>query len=197
MAAVGETALRREREDVGERLFEAVRGQPEVQLADAGVVDDDPAARQHDELPTRRRVATGSVLGERPRVEELLADERVDERGLADSGGTEEGRRHAWCEQSANPVDTEAGAHGDADHGHLAGDGGDLSLAARGVRFDVGFREEDRRPRSALPRERQIALEEARVQLVGERCGYEDQVDVRRDDLLARDVGTGIVSRSP
>ena len=65
--AVVEAAAEHELLDVGERLAEALRRIPELELPQAGRVDDEPAARQQDELPVRRRVpALAVVLADRP-----------------------------------------------------------------------------------------------------------------------------------
>ena len=51
--------------------------------------------------------------------------------------------------------------------------------------------------RLSLEGERDVALEKERVDLVSERERDEDDVDVGRDDLLARRVGGRVARRAP
>ena len=88
MPAVGEAAVRRQLCDVLERRLESVVGEPEVHLAHAGVVDEEPTTGEEDELPPRRRVPAGAVGADVAcRKERLVAGEPVDQGGLPDSQG--------------------------------------------------------------------------------------------------------------
>ena len=53
---------------------------------------------------------------------------------------------------------------------------------------EVGLRQQHDRLRAALPRHREVALEPARVEVERQRLHEERDVDVRREDLLLRDV---------
>ena len=66
--AVGEPAVRGELGDVVERVVETVVADPEMHLAHAGVVDEEPAAGEEDELAPRRRVPPGAVRARRSPV---------------------------------------------------------------------------------------------------------------------------------
>ena len=81
VSAVVEAAAERELVDVRERLAEPLRRIPELKLPQAGCIDHEAAVRKEHELPVRGRVPSlAVVLANRPRREELLAGEGVDER---------------------------------------------------------------------------------------------------------------------
>src|SRR5439155_17628558 len=61
VATVAETALTRERVDVGKCLVESRTTLPQPELAHAGRVDDQPRAGDRDELANRGRVSTAIV----------------------------------------------------------------------------------------------------------------------------------------
>ena len=64
----------------------AVAGVPQLQLAHARRVDHQPAARQHDQLAMRGRVASlGIGLAHLARLLHVGADQAVDDRALADA----------------------------------------------------------------------------------------------------------------
>ena len=90
--AVGEFALRRKLFDVGERRVERARSDiPELQLADAGRVEHEPAAGQHEKLADSRRVpAFVVVLPGLARRHDVLAEPAIDERRLADARRAEQ-----------------------------------------------------------------------------------------------------------
>lgn len=71
-------------------------------------------------------------------------------------------------------------------HGHADRDGLDLERRSLRVRTEVRLRQDDHRRRAALPAEREVALEAPRVEVAVEPRDEEDDVDVRRDDLLDR-----------
>jgi hypothetical protein len=58
--------------------------------------------------------------------------------------------------------------------------------------MEVGFREDDHRLRAALPRERQVALETAEVEILVHRRDDEDDVDVGAQHLLLRGLPGGL-----
>ena len=99
VGAVGEPALVEQLRDVLERLVDAVVGDPELELADPGRVDDERARRQLDQLAAGRRVASLAVLADLLGREQLLARERVDERRLADARRAEQHGRRAGLEE--------------------------------------------------------------------------------------------------
>ncbi len=187
MRTVGEAAAQRDLFDVAEGLLQ-VRV-PQLQLADAGRVEDHAAVRQHDELPPGRRVTAAVVVAHLARLLQVGAGERVHQRRLADAGG---------AEQHGGPVPPEPGAHvvepcrgkrrhredGARTEGHRLG----LGQERRDVVDEVDLRQEHDGLRTALPRHRQITLEAACVEVERQRLDQEGDVDVRREHLLARGV---------
>ena len=93
---------------------------------------------------------------------------------------------------AANGVEADAGADRDGVYGDVAEAASSRTrLSGSGSRSAFVRRITGRAPLSqASVRYRSSS---AQVQVVGERGHDEDDVDVRRDDLLARDVGSRIV----
>src|SRR5688500_334092 len=126
-----------------------------MHLAHAGVVDDDAAAREEDELAPRGRVAPGSVGAECARREtRVVADEGVDERRLPDPGRAEQHARDTRAEEPADGVepDPRPGRH-DVDR-YLAAHVGDGSRDRVRIVLEIRLREYHDRTRAALDRER-------------------------------------------
>ncbi len=87
---------------------------PEMHLPHAGVVDDDPAAREEDELAPCRRMPPGAVGGDRAgREPRFVADQRVDEGGLPDAGRPEQHAGRAGAERGADGIEAEPGSRRD------------------------------------------------------------------------------------
>jgi hypothetical protein len=84
VGAVAETATGRELGDVLECLLHAVLRLGELQLAHARCVEEEPAARDRDQLPPRRRVAAATVAAEVSDLD-VAAGQAVDESRLADA----------------------------------------------------------------------------------------------------------------
>ena len=116
MRAVVEAARRRQLLHVRERLLEtAVR--PELQLADAGRVDDDAPAGQHDQLAVRRRVPALVVVGARLlHRHQLAAGPAVDERRLADPARADQDRSDSRPQARPQRVEALTGHGGDNVH---------------------------------------------------------------------------------
>ena len=185
VGAVGEAAAPRDLLDVAEGLLEV--GVPELQLAHPGRVEDDAAAGQQDQLAVGRRVpARLVVLAHLLRREQLLADERVDDRRLADAGRAEQHGRAVALEPVAQLVDPLAGLRRDGlDRARAERHRLDLGEVRRDVVDEVGLRQQHDGLRAALPRHREVALEPAHVEVERQRLHEERDVDVRREDLLA------------
>src|SRR5262245_17799630 len=84
VAAVAEAAARGQLLDVGEGGAETLLSLPELELAHAGGVQDQPAAGQQEELPVGRGVASAVVaLPHRADPLGVTAEEAVDQRRLA------------------------------------------------------------------------------------------------------------------
>src|SRR5581483_4607385 len=102
--AVREAAPPRDLLDVAEGLLQV--GVPELQLTDPGRVEDDAAARQHDQLAMRSRVAAAVVVrAHLLRLEQVLAGERVHDRRLTDSRRAEQDRRSVRLEVNPKLVE--------------------------------------------------------------------------------------------
>ena len=69
-------------------------------------------------------------------------------------------------------------------HRHAAGDRLDLGDGGLGSGVEVGLRQHDHGPRTALPREDQVALEPAQAQVLVHRGDEKRHVDVRGQHLL-------------
>src|SRR6476646_6290999 len=71
---------------------------------------------------------------------------------------------------------------------------GECCLSQRSVDAvtQIGFREQNYWRRTALPGERQVALESARAEVSRERRRNESDIDVRRDDLCRRRDACGL-----
>jgi hypothetical protein len=170
--------------DVLERGFEPVVGHRQVHLAHPRVVDQQPAAWEHDELAAGRRVAPRAVGAHVSRREELVACDPVDERRLADARRPEQGTRDAGPEETADPVDADPGPAGDEVNGDGPADPLELGRGRLRIGLEVGLHEQDHGLRAALEGERDVPLEQECVELLSERRRDEDDVDVCRDDLL-------------
>jgi len=184
--AVGEPAAKRDLLDIAECLVE-VRI-PELQLADARRVEHDSARRQYDELATRGRVAAAMVvLAHLPCLEQLLADEGIDERRLADARRADEHRGPIALEPPTHVLETVTADGRDQVHRARAeGDRLRLVEEPRVVVDEVDLREENDRLRPALPRHREVALEPTCIEVQRKRLDQECDVDVRGEHLLAR-----------
>ena len=108
--AIPEAALRRERLDVGKGQAHAFVGIPQRDRTQAGRVDEHPAARKHDELARGRGVPAALIGGaHRARGLHVVADETVDERGLAHARRADERDGAVAGPVRAQSVDAGAG----------------------------------------------------------------------------------------
>ena len=114
VAAVAEAARRRDVGDVVEGGLDALVGAEDLERPDPGRVDEQRSAGQLEQLAMGRRVAAARVrsadLGRRLAV---LAEQRVDERRLADAGRAEDRRRRAGPQVGAQVVEPGAGPRRD------------------------------------------------------------------------------------
>ena len=76
---------------------------------------------------------------------------------------------------------------------NLSADVGELRRDRGRIVLEVGFREQHDRARPALDGEREVALEQAAVELLAEPLHDEHDVNVGSDHLLARDAGCRLV----
>src|SRR6218665_2061752 len=117
--AVPEAALLRQREEVRERLAEPLLFSPQPEFAHAGPVDEQPAMRQHEQLPVRGGVAALVVLG--PYLlggQTRLTEQLVDEGGFAHARGAEQRPRPSRREMGAQCLEalSRVGTQGEDGH---------------------------------------------------------------------------------
>ena len=99
VATVAEPAIGRDRRDVVERDVDAVVRADDLQRPDAGRVDQQRPAGQLEQLAMGRRMAAALVaLADLAGGLALLAEERVDERRLADARRSEDRGRGSWSQ---------------------------------------------------------------------------------------------------
>ena len=135
----------------------------------------------------RRRVPALAVgLPDLPDCQQLLAEQRVHERRLPDPRRAEQGDRLSRLQVGADDVEPVSRQAGDRVHWHAERDRLDLEHLQLDILGEVGLRQHDHGLRTAFPRQRQIALQPAQVQILVQRAEQEDGVDVRCDDLLLR-----------
>ena len=154
-------------------------------------VDQDPPPGSEDELPAGRRVPAAAVrLAHLARAQEILADQSVGDRRLADARRSEQRRRPPGGEPLAAARSTPAPSpkpRGPAP-GRQRGDLGDERAA---VVDEVRLVEDDDRRGAAVPCGHQIALDPPRIEIVVEARHEEHDVDVRGDDLLLGGIAGG------
>ena len=118
----------------------------------------------------------------------LLAEQRVDERRLADARRAQHDRGVARVQVRRERVEAVAGQRGQDHDRDGRGDRLDREAAAVEVGRDVGLVEDDDRPDAARPGHREVALEPAQVEVAVEAGDEERHVDVGREDLLVGEV---------
>ena len=179
---------------VGERLLEPVRRLPELELAHAGRVEQQPAAVERDELAVRSSCAgpRRRTRARRPSASSSRAGEAVHERRLADAGRAEQGdglaapRGTGRAPRTPSPVTALVTC--------TSTPSATISTLGRGARGRDAGRPSSGRPPAARrsPRPWSGSARCARTfRSLSERRDEEDGVDVRRDDLLARAVDAG------
>src|SRR5579862_4702026 len=123
VAAVAEAAASAKRFDVGKRSRDRLPGVPQLQFAHARRVDQDAAAREEHELAAGARMtAAVNARTHVARSEDLLADERVGERRLADARRAEERRCSAGTDVRPQPLDGIRPSRRHDLHGNAASD---------------------------------------------------------------------------
>jgi hypothetical protein len=139
--AVAETAVAGERLDVLEGRRDTLAGPAHVDRPESGRVDEEPAAREPEQLAVRRRVATTGVAGANV-ADRLagLAEEGVEEGRLADARRAEQDRRPTRQEMGADLVESGAGRGADRDDRHARRDRPDLVRPLKRIREEVPLR---------------------------------------------------------
>lgn len=185
--AVAKEALLGEGFDVGEAIAEGVFVGPHLDFTDAGVVDEDAAIGEDDEFAGDGGVAAFAgdfidFVGPEP----VFAEELVDEGGLANAGGANEGEGGAGEKKGAEefePFFSEGAGEVDLGGGVEGEDllSGGLVL---GVRVEVGFIEEDEGLGAAFGNQGEETLEAAEVEVGAGIGDNHDEVDVGGEDLF-------------
>ena len=186
MRAVAKPAAAGEGSQVAEGGIDARGGIPRLDLAHAGRVDHDKAARGDEQLALRGGVPALAVGGAHLlRVLQVFADQPVDQGGLADARRAEQGDGGAGREVRREGLQAAARLGADDKHRHVGCDGGDPGFQVRRVILgEVRLVQQDDRLGAARPRGGQVALEAVQVVVAVERADKEHGVNVGRDDLL-------------
>ena len=165
-------------------------GTGDAERADARGVDEERAGREPDELAVGGRVAAARVVvAHVARALAVVAEQRVDQRGLAHARRAEHDGRPARGQVVVREIgDAGAGQRRDDPHLDAGRDrlGGDAQ--ALGIVGHVGLVEHDDGRRPAGPRDREVALEATQVEVAVEARDDERDVDVGGQDLLAGEV---------
>ena len=146
-----------------------------------------PPPGEEDELAARRRVTSGAVAATScPLRVALLADSALTSVDLPDAGRAEQGTRPARAEHPRAPRRARGlSAPTRCDIGTSPPTSSTSAATASGSLSRSAFVSKTHGPCAALHGEREVALEEPRVEVLAERVDDEHDVDVRRDDLLA------------
>jgi hypothetical protein len=198
MPAVREVAPGRQCLDVAEAFATGLGDVPELQLAHAGCVDEEPAAaRQRDQLPVARGVASSRVPGPHlAGAQAVFTEQRVDQRGLADTRGAEQRPGAARPEVRGHVLQSLAADRADCVHRCVLGDSRRLGHRRGEIEGEVGLAQQHHRHCPALVREQEVAFQAARIVVAVEAHHHEDGIDVGRDDLLLGDLA-GDLPREP
>ena len=193
MVAVGKAALGGKRLDIGEGLGQVAA--VELQFAHTGGVDDDRAARQSDQLPKRRGVATGAVLSDFQGLQAVFAEQPVDQGRLADAGGTDERDGLAGLQVLGDrqvAVLAKCGGEQDVDaDGDVAGFGQPCVQ----VVAQVALGQYHDRDRTAVPGDGQVAFQAAQAKILVQRHTDEQVVDIGGDDLSVDSCAGGLAAK--
>jgi hypothetical protein len=184
VSAVAESAAGGDLGQVGEGVVEPDVGEPEVELAEAGRVDDEAALGKEDQFAGRGGVAAlGIGFADGEGGLDPFAVDAVDEGRLADAGGAEDDGGRAGKQEFADAGKGTAGSGADGEDRMFAGDGLDFGNVGFDVVAEVGLVEEDDRSGAALVDHDEEALDAAEVQGFVEGLNNEGDVDVGGEDL--------------
>ncbi len=194
--------------DLGEDLPDPGPGVPQPHAAQPGCVDQDPAARQGEEVARGGRVTALAVDVTRgPDIHDVLAEQRVGERRLTRAGLAEQHGRTAAhdCGEDVQPL---APRRADRQHGHAGGRGLHVLDEVRQrhrVRHQIRLGEHHDRLRTRLPGvarvvqqcltartghgERQEPLDPPEVEFDRERHADDHVIDVGGQDLTLGTLG--------
>ena len=94
---------------------------------------------------------------------------------------------------TAYRIEAEAATDRDRVHRNLAVDTREFGCDHLGIALEIGFGEQDHRMCATLESQGHVALEQASIHFLAEGSGDEDDVEIRRDHLLAHVVRALIV----
>jgi hypothetical protein len=156
-----------------------------LQFAHPRGVDQQAALRQHDQFAVGRGVAAPAVLlPDFERALSLFAEQRVDQRALADARRAEERDRAASREIRVQRVEARAGARTDGVNRDASGNGGHLVEDDVEVVAHVGLVEHHHGQRPALTRRHDVALDPSQAVVAVEPRHQEHGVEVGGDHLF-------------
>ncbi len=189
MLAVLVAAVQGDLIDVGKTFAQRVFIGPHLDLAHAGVIDDESALGQWHEFAGGGGVAAFAgdfvdFIGPLP----FLAVELIDQSGLAHAAGADDahgGAAFQVTEQNFEPGIVQRA--GDVDGGIRAERVQDLrSFLILRFRIKVGLIEQNHRLGPGALDEREVALHAARIEVLTRIRDHGHDVDVRADDLFLR-----------
>ena len=164
---------------------------PELEFAKAGCIDEQSTSRQHNQLPVSRRVtALVIALAHGPGALEVVADQTVHERRLADAGGAQQGDGPARSQVRLDRVQLRVALRAHRHNGSAASGCLDLVHHRVHVVAQVGLVEDDDRAGPAFVRGGQVPFQPAQAEVGVQPHHQEHRIDVCRDDLLV-----GLVAR--
>src|SRR5690349_18978430 len=109
MAAVAKAATHRERGDIGKGSAHTVRAGPQLQLAEAGRINEQPGAGREEQLAAHGGVAAAAIGGAYLLDALLVAPQKaVDDCGFARARGTGERGGQAGLEMGSEGRETPA-----------------------------------------------------------------------------------------
>lgn len=171
--------------DFGKSLGQSAIGDPQVEFAEAGGVDDQSAAGEEDEFAPGGGVTSFAVLF--PDFEgglDGLAVQAVDQTGFADPGRADEGAGATVGQATTQFAEAASGAGADGEEGgvgtgHLTGFGeGGVEVGA-----EIGFIEHDHRAGATFQGHDEEAFEAPRSDGEVEAMDDEGDIDIGGEDL--------------
>ncbi len=158
--AIGEPAPECQRFDVEEDLSEGLRPGPQLDLAQAGCVDDEATARDLQQLTMTGGVAPLTAAVDLSCAEHLFAEQAIDQGGLANAGRPQQHRRLSAGKMHPDRFDPGAGPAADGDDRHTGRDRLQLHLERVSV-VEIHLGQHDQRRRPALVCDGQQSLDAA------------------------------------
>jgi hypothetical protein len=178
--AVAEPAVGSEVGDVRKGLRQAA-AVPQLQLAHARRVDQQPAAGKENQLAIRAGVAAAAVpVPDFLRAQQLVSHEAVDDRRLPHPGGSQQRTGSADGQVTTQRRERFRPSGRDRVDIDCRRERTDLIELDLRIVDQVDLVQHDHRRRATLPRDQQVALEPPWIEVVIEAPDQEHRLDVRR-----------------